>query len=156
MRGRAVFRWQEGELTYEDVRRLVAVLFVAGIDTSAQTVSWLLLTLANRPEIQAKIHQELDQVIGSQHPPELEDRDRLPYLNAVVLENMRYHTVGPLGLPHKASTESEVGGFTIPEGSQVLGNIYSIHKDPRFWDSPEDFVPERFFQHLGYGLVPLA
>ena len=135
---------KEEELTEEVIRHLIGDLLAAGIDTSAQTVTWLLLILANRPEIQSKVHEELDRVIGLDTRPTLEDRERLPYLNAVVLEDMRYRTVGPLGVPHKASTSCEIGGFTIPEGAQVLGNIYSIHHDPRFWDSPDEFVPARF------------
>jgi cytochrome P450 family 2 subfamily U polypeptide 1 len=117
---------------------------LAGIDTSAQTVSWLLLVLANRPEIQRKVHEELDRVIVVNSQPTLEDREGLPYLNAVVLENMRYRTVGPLALPHKAVESCQVGGFTIPAGAQVLGNIYSIHHDPRFGESPDEFIPDRF------------
>jgi hypothetical protein len=61
----------------------------------------LLLILANRQDLQRKIHQELDRVIGKVAEPTPEDRDRLPYLNAAILENMCYRTVGPLGLPHK-------------------------------------------------------
>ena len=132
------------ELTGETILLLVIDLLLGGIDTSAQTVSWLLLSLANRPEIQDKVQEELDRVIGVDTRPTVEDRDRLPYLNAVILENMRYRTVGPLAVPHKAAKPCEVGEFTIPEGAQVLGNTYSIHHDPRFWDSPDEFVPDRF------------
>ncbi len=135
---------KEGELTEEVIRQLIGDLLSAGIDTSAQTISWLLLILANRPEIQSKVHEELDRVIGLDSTPTLEDRERLPYLNAVLLEDMRYRTVGPLGVPHRATTSCDVGGFTIPAGAQVLGNIYSIHHDSRFWDSPAEFVPDRF------------
>ena len=57
---------------------------------------------------------------------------------------MRYRTIAPLGIPHKASQDTEIGGYRIPAGAQVLGNIYSIHHDPRFWNSPQEFLPERF------------
>jgi len=134
---------QEGEITEEVIQLLSLNLMFAGIDTSAQTMSWLLLVLANRPEIQHKAHEELDRVIGSDSRPTLEDRERLPYLNAVMMEVMRYR-VGPFGIPHKASKSCDVGGVTIPEGAQVLMNMYSIHHDPRFWDSPDEFVPDRF------------
>jgi biphenyl-4-hydroxylase len=137
-------REQEGEIDRETILLLTGDLLLAGIDTSAQTVSWLLLILANRPDIQRKVHEELDRVIGIDSYPTIEDRERLPYLNAVILENMRYRTVGPLGLPHKAAKTCLVDGFTITAGTQVLGNIYSIHHDPRFWDSPDEFVPDRF------------
>ena len=134
---------EQGEITGETIRHLCMDLILAGIDTSAQTVSWLLFCLANRPEIQELIHEELDRVVG-QGTPTPEDRERLPYLFAVILETMRYRTVGPFGLPHKASEECEIGGYLIPAGAQVLGNIYSIHHDPRFWDSPHEFIPARF------------
>ena len=132
------------EITEETIRHLCMDLMLAGIDTTAQTVSWLLLSLANRPEIQEKVHEELDRVIGRGNSPVADDQTRLPYLFAVILENMRLHTVGPFGVPHKASRDCEIGGYLIPEGAQVLGNIYSIHHDPRFWDSPGEFRPERF------------
>jgi cytochrome P450 len=135
---------KEGELNIDVIRDLIGDLLAAGIDTSAQTVSWLLLILANRPDIQRKVHEELDRVVGPNNVPTLEDRERLPYLNAVVMENMRYRTVGPFGLPHKATKSCIIGGFAISEGAQVLGNIYGIHHDSRFWDSPDEFIPERF------------
>jgi cytochrome P450 family 2 subfamily U polypeptide 1 len=137
-------RQAAGELTEESMTLLITNLMMAGIDTSAQTVTWLLLILANRPEIQRNIHEEMDRAIGPDSVPTVEDRERLPYLNAVILENMRYRTVGPLALPHKAAVTCQVGGYTIPAGAQVLGNLYSIHHDPRFWESPDRFVPERF------------
>ena len=119
-------------------------LLIAGTDTSAQTVNWFLLLLANRPEIQAQVHEELDEVIGHDALPTVDDRTRLPYTFACLAESMRYRTIGPFGLPHKASEDTEVGGYLIPAETQVLGNIYSIHHDPQYWDSPHEFIPERF------------
>lgn len=132
-----------GEIEHRVVILLILDLLFAGIDTSANTVTWLVLLLANRPEVQDRIHEEMANVIGSTSPT-VEDRERMPYFNSVILESMRYRTVGPLALPHKAGKTCEVGGFTIPQGAQVLGNTYSIHHDPRFWESPNEFVSERF------------
>ena len=135
---------ETGEIESDMINDLCMDLLVAGTDTSAQTVSWTLLLLANRPEVQARVHEELDEVIGSDALPTVDDRARLPYTFACVAESMRYRTIGPLAVPHQATEDTEVGGYLIPAGAQVLGNIYSIHHDPRFWDSPHDFVPERF------------
>ena len=137
-------RVEAGEITVEMTKDLCMDLLLAGTDTSAQTVNWTLLLLANRPEIQAKVHEELDWVIGPDALPTVEDRTRLPYTFACLAESMRYRTIGPLGLPHKASHDTEVGGYRIPAGAQVLGNIYSIHHDPDVWDSPHEYIPERF------------
>ena len=134
----------EGEITEVMTFDLCMDLIIAGTDTSAQTVNWILLIMANRPEIQARVHEELDRVIGRDALPTVDDRTRLPYLFACLAESMRYRTIGPLGLPHRASEDAEVGGYFIPAGTQVLGNIYSIHHDPQYWDSPDEFIPERF------------
>ena len=135
---------ETGEISEDMTKDLCMDLLIAGTDTSAQTVNWFLLILANRPEIQAQVHEELDRVIGHDALPTVDDRTRLPYLFACLAESMRYRTIGPFGLPHKASEDAEVGGYLIPAETQVLGNIYSIHHDPRYWDTPDEFIPERF------------
>ena len=135
---------ESGEIESDMINDLCMDLLLAGTDTSAQTVSWTLLLLANRPEVQAKVHEELERVIGPDALPTVDDRTRLPYTFACVAESMRYRTIGPLAVPHQATRDTEVGGYLVPAGAQVLGNIYSIHHDPRFWDSPDDFMPERF------------
>lgn len=146
---------ESGEITDTMTRRLCMDLLIAGTDTSAQTVNWFLLLMANRPEIQAKVHAELDQVIGPDALPTVDDRTRLPYTFACLAESMRYRTIGPLGVPHKASQDTEIGGYRIPAGAQVLGNVYSIHHDPRYWDSPHEFIPERFLPQAD-GAMPTA
>jgi len=146
---------ESGEITDTMTRRLCMDLLIAGTDTSAQTVNWFLLLMANRPEIQAKVHAELDQVIGPDARPTVDDRTRLPYTFACLAESMRYRTIGPLGVPHKASQDTEIGGYRIPAGAQVLGNVYSIHHDPRYWDSPHEFIPERFLPQAD-GAMPAA
>ena len=143
-----------GEIGDEMTRHLCMDLLLAGTDTSAQTVNWFLLLLANRPEIQAKVHEELDRVIGRDTLPTVDDRTRLPYTFACLAESMRYRTIGPFGLPHKASEDIELGGYRIAAGTQVLGNIYSIHHDPRYWDSPHEFIPERFLPQPDGSMPP--
>ena len=135
---------ETGEIESDMINDLCMDLLLAGTDTSAQTVSWTLLLLANRPEVQAQVHEELDRVIGPDTLPTVDDRTRLPYTFACLTESMRYRTIGPLAVPHQATKDTEVGGYLVPAGAQVLGNIYSVHHDPRFWDSPDDFMPERF------------
>ena len=143
-----------GEISEDMTKDLCMDLLIAGTDTSAQTVNWFLLILANRPEIQARVHEELDRVIGRDALPTVDDRTRLPYLFACLAESMRYRTIGPFGLPHKASEDAEVGGYLIPAETQVLGNIYSIHHDPQYWDSPHEFIPERFMPQADGSMSP--
>ena len=150
-----------GEISSAMTKDLCADMLIAGTDTSAQTVNWFLLLMANRPEIQAKVHEELDRVIGRPSTgsvqadlPTVDDRTRLPYVFACLAESMRYRTIGPLGLPHKASEDTEIGGYLVPAGTQVLGNIYSIHHDPRYWDSPNEFIPDRFLPQKDGSMSP--
>ena len=145
---------EAGEISEDMTKDLCMDLLIAGTDTSAQTVNWTLLLLANRPEIQDQVHEELDRVIGHDALPTVDDRTRLPYTFACLAESMRYRTIGPLGVPHKASQDTEIGGYRIPAEAQVLGNIYSIHHDPRYWDSPHEFIPERFLPQEDGSMPP--
>lgn len=135
---------RDGEITRDMTRDLIGDILVAGTDTMAQTMTWMLLILANRPHIQDRLYQELADTIASDEMPGIEHQHNLPQLHAALLETMRFKPVGPFGLPHKARNECMLNGFTIPEGAQVLGNIYSVHRDSRFWDSPDEFIAERF------------
>ena len=146
---------QAGEIDADMTNDLCMDMLMAGTDTSTQTINWTLLLLANRPEIQAKVHEELDDVIGPDALPTVDDRTRLPYTFACLAESMRYRTIGPFGLPHKASEDIELGGYRIPAEAQVLGNIYSIHHDPRYWDAPHEFIPDRFLPQPD-GSMPAA
>ena len=112
---------EAGEISEDMTKDLCMDLLIAGTDTSAQTVNWFLLILANRPEIQARVHEELDRVIGHDSLPTVDDRTRLPFLFACLAESMRYRTIGPFGLPHKASEDAEVGGYLIPAGNAGAG-----------------------------------
>ena len=103
-------REEAGGITIDMILDLCMNLHIAGTDTSALTVNWTLLPLANRPEIQARVQEKLDRVIGPDALPTVEDRTRLPYTFACLAESMRYRTIGPLGLPHKASEDAEIGG----------------------------------------------
>jgi len=138
-------REMEGRIGRDAIHALCIDVLVAVPAGVAATVTWFLLIVANRPEVQARIHEELDRVIGcGAPPPTVDDRRRLPYLFACVAESMRYRTIAPLALPHRAMEETEIAGYRIPANAQVYGSIYSVHHDERFWESPDEFIPERF------------
>ena len=136
---------RRGEIEMPFVEALVVDLLVAGTDTNGQTMSWFVMNLANNPEVQDRIYDELENC-DTEGRKELgvEDMPNLPYTHAALMESMRYSTVAPFALPHRASRDCEVGGYNIPEGAQVLPNIWGIHHDERFWESPFEFKPERF------------
>lgn len=90
-----------------------------------------------------KLRQELSKEITGDTIRE-SDLPRLPYLEACLKETLRLHPPGPLLLPHRAVETCEVMGFTIPKDSEILVNMWAIARDPKIWDDPLSFKPERF------------
>ncbi|KAI9183704.1 hypothetical protein H9P43_004622 [Blastocladiella emersonii ATCC 22665] len=126
------------------IKQLMADLLIAGLDTTAATLAWTTLLLVNHPEIQAKAHTELDALRdanGNRRMPGLEDMDLLPYTRAIVKEVLRAIPVGPLGLPRMTTEDTEVGGYAVPKGTQVIYNLVSIH-DSMYPGAGTEFKPE--------------
>ncbi|KAH8040300.1 hypothetical protein HPB51_010080 [Rhipicephalus microplus] len=77
-------------------------------------------------------------------PPAYGDREKLPFTIACLLETLRMHPATPLGIPHNTTTDTRVGKWDIPKDTGMLYNIYAVHHDPKNWEEPEEFRPERF------------
>jgi len=120
--------------------------YVGGADTTLSSVQMLFLAMALYPEVQKKAQAEIDAVVGPNRLPDFEDRPSLPYINAVVKESMRWHLVLPLGLAHMATNDDEYNGYYIPKGTVVIGNGWSILHDPKVFDNPMEFQPERYLK----------
>ncbi|KAK8784790.1 hypothetical protein V5799_008844, partial [Amblyomma americanum] len=112
-------------------------------DTSAGELQWLFLRLAKEPRIQEKIQKEINDRIGS-NPPVYKDRAQLPFTVACLLETLRIRPIAPLGLPHNTSTDAKLGNLVIPKDTGILYNVYGANHDPKIWNDPEEFRPERF------------
>ncbi|KAL1420984.1 hypothetical protein MTO96_004342 [Rhipicephalus appendiculatus] len=130
-------------LTKENMVQVVMNIFGAASDTSAGELQWLFLMLAKEPEIQERIQKEIEYTIGSR-PPVYKDRAQLPYTVACLLEVLRFRPIVPLGVPHKTTTETRVGQLAIPKDTGILYNVYGVNHDPKIWEKPEEFRPERF------------
>ncbi|KAK9266576.1 hypothetical protein L1049_021626 [Liquidambar formosana] len=129
---------------HQKIKSLILELFYAGGDTSSITTEWAMTELLRNPNALQKARKELVETIGTEQSVKESDIHRLPYLQAVVKETMRLHPAGPLLLPFKAQNDVEVCGFTIPKDSQVLVNAWAIARDPKYWEDPLLFSPERF------------
>ncbi|KAI9184375.1 hypothetical protein H9P43_003428 [Blastocladiella emersonii ATCC 22665] len=133
-------------MSMTQIKQLMADLLIAGLDTTAATLSWLALQLVNHPAAQAKAHAELDllrDAHGKPRLPGLEDMDALPYTRAIIKEVLRGVPVGPLGLPRMTTEDTEVGGYAVPNGTQVIFDIVSIH-DSMYPGAGTEFKPERW------------
>ncbi|KAK2664719.1 hypothetical protein Ddye_003293 [Dipteronia dyeriana] len=132
------------EIDRNQIKHLFLDLFAAGTDTTSSTLEWAMAELIHNPEALSKARLELEQLIGKGNQIEESDISRLPYLQAIVKETFRLHPPVPLLLPRKASSDVEIYGYKVPEGAQVLVNVWAIGRDGTTWDDPNSFVPERF------------
>ena len=143
-------------LTDQNLIMTMSEVFIAGMETTANTLCWALLYLIHYPGGQNMPHKELDQVIGADRSPELEDRKNLPHLEATITETLRLSSVGSLAIPHKTTMDTTLQGYSIPKGTTVIPNLWSLHHDPEIWDDPHAFRPERFLDEEGTFVPPKA
>ena len=78
------------------------------------------------PEVQRKAQDEIDRVVGNDRLPGFEDRDQLPYVDAIVKEVLRWHPIGPMGLPHTSTEDDTYEGYFIPKGALLMANIWFV------------------------------
>lgn len=129
-------------LTDREVRDEVFTLFVAGHETTALTMTWLFVLLADRPEVILRMQAEVDAVLGDREPT-FEDTMRLPYLRQVIDETLRLR--GPVAATARnVVADDEIMGFHVAAGTSVLPFFYGTHRHPDFWEDPLRFDPERF------------
>ena len=130
------------KLTGEELRDQVLTLFLAGYETVANALAWTWLLLGRNPEAEARLHEELDAVLGGRLPT-LEDMPRLEYTGMVLAESMRlYPPAWAMG--REALEDVWIGPYHLRKGTMVFFSQYVVHRDPRWFPEPERFKPERF------------
>jgi len=139
---------QDSSFTEKQLASTVIDIFAAGSETSSTSVGFALLHMIHNPDIQRKVQEELDAVCGDSLPS-LADRPNLPYTEAVLIEAMRLSAIAPFTVPHTALVDTKLQGYTIPKGSFVSLNLYSVHLDGSYWKDPEVFRPERHLNDQG-------
>ncbi|KAK1441466.1 hypothetical protein QVD17_07375 [Tagetes erecta] len=145
--------------TNEVIKGLMQVLLSAGTDTSSGTMEWMLSLLLNNPEALKKAQAEIDNNVGEDRLVNESDIASLPYLRCIINETMRMYPPGPLVF-HESSKDCKVGGYHIPGGTMLLMNLWAMQNDPKNWDDPKKFKPERFIgledSRDGYKLMPFG
>jgi len=125
-----------------NIQRTIMDLFGAGSETTSQILTFAVNYMIRFPEIQKKIHEEIDEVVGSRGVL-LEDRPNMPYTDAFIHEVLR-HSCVTYTSPHSTSEDVVFHGYNIPAGTSVYANVSWIMNDPAHWDTPEQFNPNRF------------
>ncbi|XP_069334107.1 cytochrome P450 2J2-like [Eulemur rufifrons] len=122
-------------------------LFFAGTETTSTTLRWGLLYLALYPEIQEKVHAEIDRVLGQGQQPSLAARESMPYTNAVIHEVQRMGNIIPLNVPREVTVDTTLAGYHLPKGTMIVTNLTALHRDPTEWATPDTFNPEHFLEN---------
>uniref|UniRef100_A0A4X1W522 Cytochrome P450 family 2 subfamily D member 6 n=2 Tax=Sus scrofa TaxID=9823 RepID=A0A4X1W522_PIG len=139
----------ESSFNDENLRLVVADLFSAGMITTSTTLAWALLLMILHPDVQRRVQQEIDEVIGHVRQPEIKDQALMPFTLAVLHEVQRFGDIVPLGVAHMTSCDIEVQGFLIPKGTTLITNLTSVLKDETVWKKPFRFYPEHFLDAQG-------
>ncbi|XP_044593457.1 methyl farnesoate epoxidase-like isoform X1 [Cotesia glomerata] len=144
-------RRKNPDSTFNEMQ-LIALLkdfFAAGVDTTNNSIGFTIGYLTLVPEVQDKVQEELDRVIGKDNLPSLSSRNSLPYLNATLAEVLRLANIGPTTIPHRATKDTLLNGYVIKKNYTILANLMSVHQDVDHWGDPEVFRPERFIDASG-------
>ncbi|KAJ4978455.1 hypothetical protein NE237_009235 [Protea cynaroides] len=126
------------------IKGIILILLIAGTDTTSVTIEWAMSLLLNHQEVLKKAKAELHTNVGHDRLMDESDLPRLPYLQGIINETLRLFPAVPLLSPHESSDDCTIGEFDVPKGTVLIINAWAIHRDPKLWEDPNSFKPERF------------
>ncbi|EEF29055.1 cytochrome P450, putative [Ricinus communis] len=133
------------KLTDADMIAVLWEMIFRGTDTVAVLIEWILARMALHPDVQSRVQDELNKVVGKSRDVDESDISSLVYLQAVVKEVLRLHPPGPLlSWARLAMTDTTIDGYHVPAGTTAMVNMWAIARDPDLWADPLEFIPERF------------
>lgn len=130
----------------DTIKETAGIVYGGGADTTVSTLSSFVLAMLLFPEVQKKAQKEIDDVIGPTRLPGFEDHERLPYVNALIKESMRWFPVLPMNTAHATDEEIVYEGYRIPKGSYLLTSNWWLLHDPEVYPDPSAFDPERYIE----------
>ncbi|XP_039594349.1 cytochrome P450 1B1 [Polypterus senegalus] len=133
----------------EHVPPTVNDIFGASQDTLSTAMHWMFRLLVRFPDVQEKLQKEIDEVVGRNRLPCIEDQQNLPNVVAFIFETMRFSSFVPITIPHATTTDTSVMGYHIPKNTVVFINQWSVNHDPQKWSNPDVFDPTRFLDEDG-------
>ncbi|PIA50759.1 hypothetical protein AQUCO_01200178v1 [Aquilegia coerulea] len=133
----------DANFTRDTIKALILDMFIGGIETVSTTLEWTMAELLQNPNVMRKAQEEVRRVVGKNKEVKEEDIQKMEYLKLVVQESMRLHPAAGINLV-ESSMATTVKGFQVPAKTTVLINHWSIHRNSKSWERPNEFVPERF------------
>ncbi|KLO06513.1 CyP450 monooxygenase [Schizopora paradoxa] len=131
------------------ISAVAGMVYAGGTDTTSSVLQTFLLAMTLFPEAQKKGQEEIDRVIGNDRLPDFEDKENLPYIDAIYKECLRWNQPLPLGVPHLLTEDDTYNGYFLPAGTVVAANQWWMMHDPSEFPEPEIFRPERFLPAPG-------
>ncbi|XP_022956397.1 cytochrome P450 71B26-like isoform X1 [Cucurbita moschata] len=149
------------QVTQDCVKALIMDIFLAGVETGATTIVWIMTELVRNPRVMKKLQDEIRSCIKEDSVKEM-DLEKLEYLKMVVKEALRLHPPVPLLLPRKTISSFKLNGYNIDPKTHLHINMWAIGRDPQSWTKPEEFFPERFigsnidYKGQNFELIPFG
>ncbi|KAF2349594.1 Cytochrome P450 [Trinorchestia longiramus] len=131
------------------LNQIVSDMFSAGSDTVNHMLKWVVFFLARYPDCVTRMQKEIDAVVPRDRMVSLDDKPNLPLVEAFTTEALRESSLVPLSVQRAAHSDTTIEGYFVPKGTMVAVGSYSIHHDPRYWNDPHKFYPERFLDETG-------
>jgi cytochrome P450 len=142
------------KLTDREIRDQLMTLFLAGHETTSHALTWTLYLLSQNPGARERLIEETRSVLAGR-PPTIEDLPKLPFAEQVVKEALRLYPPAYI-LARKASDDAEIGGYKLVKGTEAVVWVYFTQRDPRWFEDPHAFVPERFSPERESSIHPFA
>ncbi|XP_074533575.1 cytochrome P450 2F2-like isoform X2 [Halichoeres trimaculatus] len=150
-------RAEDGTSFSEDKLNMFSLdLHFAGTDTTSNTLLTGFLYLSTHPHIQERCQQEIDSVLGGKDQASFEDRNEMPFMQAVIHEVQRLANTVPLSVFHTTTKDTELMGYSIPKGTMIIPNLSSVLNEEGQWKFPHEFNPENFLNDKGEFVKPEA
>ncbi|EXA33528.1 hypothetical protein FOVG_15243 [Fusarium oxysporum f. sp. pisi HDV247] len=134
------------EETEAAIKQTAAVMYAGGADTTVSSIHGFVLAMLLFPDVQRKAQQEIDSVVGSDRLPQFDDRDNLPYVDALIKETLRWIPVTAMGVVHTADEDIHYKDFVIPKGASFLPATWWFLHDPAIYSDPSSFDPDRYLE----------
>ncbi|KAL2345937.1 hypothetical protein Fmac_007222 [Flemingia macrophylla] len=136
---------QPDQLSHSDIIAVLWEMIFRGTDTVAILMEWILARMVLHPQVQSRVQEELDAVVGRSRAVTEDDVPSMTYLQAVVKEVLRLHPPGPLlSWARLSTTDTTIDGYHVPAGTTAMVNMWAICRDPDVWADPLEFMPHRF------------